>query len=168
MPDVLWAPWRMVYIERPSDPGATGDIFVDLPAAHQDRENLIIYRGETSFVMLNRFPYTNGHLLIAPYRQVAEVDGLNDAELLEINQLLAKATRWLRNTYRPDGFNVGINMGKAAGAGIPIHIHWHIVPRWNGDTNFMTTVGQTRVMPQSLDETWERLTAVIQGENVGI
>jgi len=165
MREVLWAPWRMTYIERPDEPGATGDIFVDLPNAGDDRKNLILYRGETAFVMLNAFPYTNGHLMVAPYRQVAEIDGLNDAELLEINQLLAQAVRWLRSTYRPDGFNIGVNMGRAAGAGIPIHIHWHIVPRWNGDTNFMTTVGETRVMPQTLDESWERITATIHAES---
>jgi ATP adenylyltransferase len=147
----------MTYIEKSSGDGGTGDIFVDLPAEQDDPKNFILHRGETAFVMLNAYPYTNGHLLIAPYRQVADIEGLDDAELLEINQLLAKSVRWLKGTYSPDGFNVGINLGKAAGAGIPVHIHWHVVPRWNGDTNFMTTVGNVRVMPQSLEESYARL-----------
>jgi ATP adenylyltransferase len=163
MNDVLWAPWRLTYIEKPATSSGTGDIFVDLPAENEDRKNSILYRGETAFVMLNAYPYTNGHLLIAPYRQVAEIDLLNDAELLEINQLLAQGVRWLRAAYNPDGFNLGVNMGKAAGAGIPIHIHWHVVPRWNGDTNFMTAVGEVRVMPQSLEASYDRLRGVIDG-----
>lgn len=147
----------MEYIEKPSTPGATGDIFVDLPAACADRENLILYRGETAFVMMNAFPYTNGHLLVAPYKQTPEIGGLMDEELLEIQKLIVKGVEWIRHCYNPDGFNIGVNMGKAAGAGIPVHIHWHIVPRWNGDTNFMTSVGEVRVLPQSLSESYERL-----------
>lgn len=159
--EVLWAPWRLQYVERAPIENGTGDIFVDLPNAHEDERHFIVHRGETAFVMLNAFPYTNGHLLIAPYRQVAEIDGLTDAELLEINQLLARCTRWLRHAYHPDGFNIGVNMGRAGGAGIPVHIHWHILPRWNGDTNFMTTVGGTRVMPQSLEDSYARLKQAI-------
>jgi len=151
----------MKYIERNSKEGDTGDIFVDLPNEGDDPKNLILFRGENAFVMMNAFPYTNGHLLIAPYRQIADIVGLNDAELLEINQLVAKATRWIRAAYNPDGFNVGINLGSAAGAGIPVHIHWHVVPRWNGDTNFMTSVGEVRVMPQTLEGSYERLAKVV-------
>jgi len=145
----------MAYINRPS--GATGDIFIDLPAQDNDRENLILYRGTTSFVMLNAFPYTNGHLLVAPYKQTADIGGLDDAELLEIQQLLVKGVEWIRGCYKPDGFNIGINMGCAAGAGIPVHIHWHIVPRWNGDTNFMSSIGDVRVLPESLTDSYDRL-----------
>ncbi len=163
MNDVLWAPWRLTYIEKPAQSSGTGDIFVDLPAENDDRKNSILFRGTTAFVMLNAYPYTNGHLLIAPYRQVADIDLLDDAELLEINQLIAHGVRWLRKAYNPDGFNLGVNMGKAAGAGIPVHIHWHIVPRWNGDTNFMTAVGEVRVMPQSLEASYDRLRGVIDG-----
>jgi len=162
MNEVLWAPWRMTYIERPKNEDGTGDIFVDLPAENDDPKNFILYRGRTGFVMLNAFPYTNGHLLIAPYRQVADITQLNDDELLEINQLLARATRWIRAAYKPDAFNIGVNMGGAAGAGIPQHIHWHIVPRWNGDTNFMTSVGGVRVMPQTLEQSYERLRKVME------
>lgn len=148
----------MTYIEKPSTGRTDGaDIFVDLPAENDDAKNLILHRGKVSFVMLNAFPYSNGHLLIAPYRQVADITDLDDAELLEINQLLAKGVAWVKTAYKPDGFNLGVNMGRAAGAGIPIHIHWHIVPRWNGDTNFMTTVGQVRVMPQTLEDSYARL-----------
>lgn len=158
----------MRYIEKsPKDDAATpstGDIFIDLPNRNDDRANYILYRGETAFVLLNAFPYTNGHLMVAPYRQVTEIDRLNDAELLEINQLLARAVGWIRTAYKPDGFNIGVNMGSAAGAGIPIHIHWHVVPRWNGDTNFMTSIGEVRVMPQTLEESYERLTGAMQSD----
>jgi len=146
----------LAYIEKPAA-GGTGDIFVDLPNAGDDAKNFILYRGESAFVLLNAFPYCNGHLMVAPYRQVAEIDGLNDAELLEINQLLAKSARWIKRAYNPEGMNIGVNMGRAAGAGIPIHIHWHMVPRWSGDTNFMTSIGGVRVMPQSLEDSYARL-----------
>jgi ATP adenylyltransferase len=162
MPEILWAPWRLKYIERPSGAGPRGDIFLELPAENQDRKNLILYRGELAFVILNAYPYSNAHLLIAPYRQVAEVDGLSDEELCEINIVLARAIRWIRTAYRPDGFNIGINMGSAAGAGIPVHVHWHIVPRWAGDTNFMTTIGDVRVMPETLDASFDRLTEAMR------
>jgi len=158
--EVLWAPWRLAYIEKPAS-GGTWDIFVDLPNAGDDAKNFILYRGESAFVLLNAFPYCNGHLMVAPYRQVAEIDGLNDAELLEINQLLAKSARWIKRAYNPEGMNIGVNMGRAAGAGIPIHIHWHMVPRWSGDTNFMTSIGGVRVMPQSLEDSYARLKAEI-------
>lgn len=157
MAERLWAPWRFAFVEKADS--ATGCIFVDLPAQDDDRKNLILHRGRTAFVMLNAYPYTNGHLMIAPYRHTADLSELEDAELLEINQLLAAAIRWIKAAYGPDGFNVGINLGSAGGAGIPDHVHWHIVPRWRGDTNFMTTVGEVRVLPQSLEESYERLFA---------
>ncbi len=152
----LWAPWRMRYIEA-AGPGSSGCIFVELPAQDDDRKNLILHRGEKAFVMLNAFPYTNGHLMVAPYKHTAEMGDLDDAELLEINRLVAACLRWLRRAYRPDGFNIGVNLGSVAGAGIPDHIHWHIVPRWAGDTNFMTVVGEVRVLPQDLWESYDRL-----------
>lgn len=158
MSERLWAPWRFSYIEKPSTGEATPEcIFVDLPAASDDRANLLLYRGETAFVMLNAYPYTNGHLMVAPYRHTADLEALDDAELLEINQLLVKCARWVTAVYKPDGFNIGVNLGRAAGAGIPTHIHWHVVPRWNGDTNFMTTIGDVRVLPQSLEDSYDRL-----------
>jgi len=162
MAERLWAPWRFTYVEKPTTGAAGAEcIFVDLPSQNDDRANLLLYRGKTAFVMLNAFPYTNGHLMVAPYKHVADIGGLDDAELLEINQLVAKAVKWITEAYKPDGFNVGINLGRAGGAGIPTHIHWHIVPRWNGDTNFMTTVGDVRVLPQSLADSYDSLKAVV-------
>ncbi len=160
MADRIWAPWRIQYVEKKDGP--SGCIFVDLPAQSDDRANLILYRGERAFVMLNRYPYTNGHLMIAPYRHTADMGELDDGELLEINQLVRSAVQWIAAIYHPDGYNIGVNLGSAGGAGIPDHIHWHVVPRWNGDTNFMTTVGEVRVMPQSLDDSWLRLREAIE------
>lgn len=163
MPEILWAPWRLKYIESPSTGTDKGvDIFVELPAQNDDRTNLILFRGKTAFVILNRYPYSNGHLLVAPYKQTAEIGELDDATLLEINQLVAKCVKWIRHAYRPDAFNIGVNMGRGAGAGIPVHIHWHIVPRWNGDTNFMTVVGDTRVIPTSLEDSYDRLVEAVK------
>jgi len=165
MPDILWAPWRLEYIEKSTPQG--GCIFVDLPAEQNDRQNYILHRGQHSFVMLNAFPYTNGHLMVAPYQHTAEISDLSDEALLEINQLLGKCVQWIRAAYNPNGFNIGVNLGHAAGAGIPDHIHWHIVPRWNGDTNFMTTVGHVRVLPQSLEESYDRLKEIVDRDTRG-
>lgn len=162
MSERLWAPWRLKYIEEaPKKESGTGCIFLDLPAQNEDRKNLILHRGEHAFVMLNAFPYTNGHLMVAPFRHTSDITILNDAELLEINQFVAKAVACITKAYRPDGFNIGVNVGRAAGAGIPTHIHWHIVPRWDGDTNFMGVVGDVRVLPQSLEESYDRLLAAL-------
>jgi ATP adenylyltransferase len=160
----IWAPWRLSYIEKPHAVGEDGCIFVDLPAQDDDRKNYILYRGHNAFVILNAFPYTSGHLMIAPFKHTANLTELDDATLLEINQLVARAVEWLKGAYRPEGFNIGVNLGSAAGAGIPDHIHWHVVPRWGGDTNYMTTVANTRVLPQSLEDTYDRLHAIIQNE----
>ncbi len=115
--------------------------------------------------MFNAYPYSNGHLMIAPYQHTGEIGELDDGALLEINQLLADCVRWLRKAYAPAGFNIGVNLGKAAGAGIPDHVHWHIVPRWAGDTNFMTTIAETRVLPQSLADAYDRLKEIIDQES---
>jgi ATP adenylyltransferase len=162
MNENLWAPWRIKYIERAE--GGTGNIFVDLPAANDDKKNLILFRGETCFVMLNAYPYTSGHLMIATYRQTNDLTSMSDAELLEINRLVARSIGWLKIAFNPQGFNVGVNVGSAAGAGIPIHLHWHVVPRWSGDTNFMTTVGEVRVMPHTLEDTFDKLTEIIRND----
>lgn len=111
--------------------------------------------------MLNRYPYTNGHLMIAPYQHTADLTELSDAELLEINQLVSACVTWIKRAFNPQGFNIGVNLGTVAGAGIPDHVHWHILPRWAGDTNFMTTVGGLRVHPISLEETYDRLADAI-------
>jgi len=160
MSDRIWAPWRLEYIEKAGPEG--GCIFVDLPAQSDDRKNLILHRREHAFVILNAYPYTNGHLMVAPYRHTGSLQDLSDEELLEINQLVRDCVHWLTLAYAPQGFNVGVNMGRAAGAGIEDHLHWHIVPRWNGDTNFMTTVGEARVLAQSLEDAYDRLQAVIE------
>ncbi len=157
MPERLWAPWRFSYVTQADANAIEGCIFVELPQQDNDRDNLILYRGKTAFVMLNSFPYTNGHLLVAPYRHTGDMSELNDEELLEINRLVAAGLRWLKAVYNPDGFNVGINIGRAAGAGIPTHIHWHIVPRWSGDTNFMTTLADVRVIPQDIKDSYDRI-----------
>lgn len=160
MADQLWAPWRFQYISKAEDKNSSGCIFVDLPAENKDSENLILYRGKTAFVILNRFPYTSGHLMVAPYKHTAILSELNDEELLEINQLVTKCTEWIQTAYKPQGFNIGVNLGSAGGAGIPSHVHWHIVPRWTGDTNFMTSIGELRVIPQSLEDSYELLLKV--------
>lgn len=158
MSDRMWAPWRLRYIEAAAgQPKSEGCIFDELPAEQNDRENLILFRGKTAFIILNAFPYTSGHLMVAPFRHTNDIASLSDDELLEIHQLVARCVTLLNRAYRPDGFNIGVNVGRAAGAGIPGHIHWHIVPRWDGDTNFMGAVGDVRVLPQSLDESYERL-----------
>lgn len=161
---VLWAPWRMGYIARADETNAGRDIFLDLPNEEDDERNLILHRGETAFVMMNAHPYASGHLMVAPFRATSEIVGMSDAELLEINRLVARCVGWLTAAYRPHGFNIGVNLGSAGGAGIPVHIHWHVVPRWSGDTNFMTSVGGTRVLPESLADGYARLRRVIAAE----
>lgn len=165
MADQLWAPWRFDYVSKADAPGATGCIFVDLPAQDNDRENLILFRGRTAFVIMNAFPYTSGHLMVAPYKHTGDITALSDDELLEINQLVAMCVRWIQSAYHPDGYNIGVNIGKAGGAGIPTHIHWHIVPRWSGDTNFMTAVGNVRVIPQSLETAYDLLMKEVLSES---
>jgi ATP adenylyltransferase len=159
--ETLWAPWRLAYIKSPDRP-ATGECFLcsgrDRPA--EDRRNLVLQRGRQALVVLNRFPYNNGHLLVAPYAHKAHLSELTDDELLECGQLLRELTARLTRAMSPDGFNIGLNLGKVAGAGLPGHLHWHIVPRWNGDTNFMPVLGDVNVIPQSLDALYDLLTSV--------
>ncbi|HEX9236742.1 MAG TPA: HIT domain-containing protein [Actinomycetota bacterium] len=154
----LWAPWRMAYIEASKDEGPEdGCLFCDRLAAGDDEASLILVRSPTAFVMLNAFPYNPGHLLIAPLRHVAEVEDLEPAEMADAAELLQHGIRALKTVSGPDGFNVGMNLGRVAGAGVPGHLHWHVVPRWDGDTNFMATVGETRVLPESLADTYAKL-----------
>jgi ATP adenylyltransferase len=161
MSEHLWAPWRFDYVKQADDKNSSGCIFCDFPSRTDDREVLLLHRGNSAFVLLNAYPYTSGHLMVAPYKHGQDIGQLNDTELLEINQLVKSAVSWVTEVYKPDGFNIGVNMGRAAGAGIPKHIHWHVVPRWEGDTNFMTTVGEVRVIPQDLRQSWDALRAVI-------
>lgn len=159
----LWAPWRMEYIRAPRP--ADECIFCDKPAAGDDRENLIVYRGEHAFVMMNLYPYNNGHVLIAPYRHVSEFDDLEPEVQLEMLNLVSRAMTIMRREMQAGGFNFGANIGAAAGAGIEPHIHLHLVPRWSGDTNFMPVFGGAKVQVQSLRETRDLLAeAFLKGD----
>lgn len=150
----LWAPWRMEYV---SSPGDRSTIFEDKIASDDDREALILHRGELAVVLMNLYPYNNGHLLILPVRKVERMEDLSDSELTEIMSLTKRSMSIVRDTMSADGFNFGLNAGKAAGAGIGEHIHFHIVPRWSGDNNFMPAVGNTKVMVQGLEDTYDLL-----------
>ena len=153
----IWAPWRMSYVSNNTPD--QGCIFC--PSEKGDLERLILARSDSSLLMLNRYPYTSGHLMVAPLRHTAELDDLEDTELLDLMHMLRKARSLLKRVANPDGFNVGLNLGKAAGAGVEEHLHIHIVPRWNGDTNFMTIVGDVRVIPEGLIEAYEQLSAAL-------
>ena len=157
MNDQLWAPWRFDYVSKADEASQSDCIFCELQARNSDRDSLILYRGTDAFVLLNAYPYTSGHLMIAPKRHIGEICNLSRAELTEINLLVQQACAWITEVFQPGGFNIGVNIGKAAGAGIPQHLHWHIVPRWAGDTNFMTSVSGVRVIPQDLRVTYDLL-----------
>lgn len=157
-PERLHAPWRMEYIEHAGEP-VCECIFCEKPQQECDQQNLIIHRGEYNFVILNAFPYNNGHLMVIPYHHTADFTELSAETLHEMMRLAKLAVSALKRTMRPEGFNMGMNIGHPAGAGIAEHLHLHIVPRWNGDTNFMPVIGNTRVLPESLERTWERVHA---------
>jgi ATP adenylyltransferase len=150
----IWAPWRIEYIrmEKPK-----GCILCDKPKENNDGPNYILYRGERNFVMMNNYPYNPGHLMVAPYRHVAVLDELSSEELYEHFDIVRRSLKVLRRVFNPGGFNLGINMGNVAGAGIEDHVHTHIVPRWQGDTNFMPVISATRVIPEALAEIYEQL-----------
>lgn len=150
----IWAPWRISYIlsEKPK-----GCIFCEKPKERKDEENLILIRGKHNFIILNAFPYNPGHLMIAPFRHVGLVEELTDEEALEHFKLLRESLKALRRALSPDGFNIGMNLGKTAGAGVEDHLHTHIVPRWEGDTNFMPVVADVKVLPEALSDTYRKL-----------
>lgn len=154
MTEHLWAPWRVEYIESKKPEGC---ILCDKPKENNDVENYILFRGKLNYVIMNRYPYNPGHLMVVPYRHIATPEDLNDEELCEHSQMVARVVKVLRGIYEPAGFNTGMNIGRVAGAGIDAHIHTHIVPRWNGDTNFMPAIGDARVVPQALAETYTKL-----------
>jgi ATP adenylyltransferase len=156
----LHAYWHMDYIEAPRYPATMKRPFTDLPAMGDDRLALIVHRSAHSYLVLNRFPYNPGHLLAVPFREVVEPEELPREERADLMEEIVFARRLLTAAMKPDGVNVGFNLGTAAGGSIA-HLHGHIVPRWNGDNNFMPAIGQTRVLPQSLDATWERIAAVV-------
>ncbi len=156
--DRLWAGWRSDYVAGIAE-GEDGCLFCTLLAG-EDEESLILERTPLSFTVLNAFPYTSGHLMVAPVRHEAELNGLSAEEGAALFAGLQRATRGLRDVSRPDGFNAGANLGREAGAGVPGHLHFHVVPRWGGDTNFMTSVAEVRVIPEDLRTTWKKLRAV--------
>jgi ATP adenylyltransferase len=155
MMDHLWAPWRMPYLR--GDEPLSEDCLFCTKLQSEDAEAHVVHRGRRCYVMLNRFPYNSGHLMIAPCAHVATLEGLDAETLAELMTLTQLSLRVLREAYNPQGFNVGLNIGAVAGAGVADHIHIHVVPRWGGDTNYLTTVGETRVIPEWLDQTYERL-----------
>ena len=153
--DMLWTPWRMEYILSNDKSG--GCIFCEKPGEDRDRENLILHRGKGVFVIMNRYPYNNGHLMVAPYTHTGDMEGLSESEMSELFSEVRRSVGILRKVMNPDGFNIGMNLGKAAGAGIEDHLHVHVVPRWNGDTNFMPVLADVKVMPEYLDDTYMKL-----------
>jgi ATP adenylyltransferase len=153
----LWSPWRMEYIRSAVAEEPEGCFFCEALAKDDDEGTLILARGELAFVILNAYPYNPGHLMVATNRHVGELEELTPGELADSGALQQRSLRALRESSNPDGFNVGMNLGRVAGAGIPGHLHWHVVPRWNGDTNFMPVVGETKVLPELLSETYARL-----------
>ena len=152
--DRIWAPWRMDYIESSKKPGC---VFCEKLQSKKDKKNLVLYRGKETFILMNLYPYTNGHLMIAPYLHTSDVNELTEIANKEIMQFAKDCFNILKSKLGAEGFNFGANLGKVAGAGIDQHIHYHIVPRWSGDTNFMPVISDTKVMIEKLNKTWERL-----------
>ena len=165
---ILWAPWRIRYIlDHSSKSSKEKECFLCKAVnENKDEENLIVFRSKYSFVIMNKYPYNNGHLMVAPYRHVPSLEDLNDEELLDIMKLIKYMLLILRKALNPDGFNIGANLGKCAGAGLEDHVHIHIVPRWIGDTNFMPIVANTKVLPELLSDTYRKLREVIKTLNI--
>ena len=172
MIDRLWAGWRIPYVENDERAHerhrANGmSLFEGIEQSGlPDEQTYVLWRGERCFALLNAFPYTSGHLMVAPFHHTPNVEDLDDDEMFEVGRLIAHGVRWLKKAYDPQGFNIGANIGAAGGAGIPSHVHWHIVPRWSGDTNFMTTVGDVRVLPQSLQDSYDLLRKIVEEDAV--
>ena len=160
MPEVLFAPWRYEYLVAEKTEGC---IFCDAAASRDSDESLVVFRGEKVFVLLNRYPYTNGHLMVAPYRHEAWLSQSSEDTLSELIRTIARTQKIVVDAYRTDGLNLGVNFGSAAGAGVADHYHVHVVPRWKGDTNFMTVTGDVRVVPEDLQQTRRRLEPLFAG-----
>ncbi len=155
----MWAGWRAAYVTEEAEvTGATGDLFERLAAADPDQA-LVLARNDVAFAVMNAYPYSCGHCMVAPLRRVAELDELHDEELTSLMGMVRDATVAVKAAFHPEGINVGVNLGRAAGAGVPGHLHVHVLPRWSADTNFMTTVAETRVMPEDLRTSYEKLRA---------
>ena len=157
----LWSPWRMEYIENHGK--VDGCVFCRAVMAADSSENLIVHRGQLAFVILNRYPYTSGHVMVVPFEHKPNLEQLDAATRGEMMELTSHATTVLRNIYNTQAFNVGLNIGEAAGAGVKEHVHIHVVPRWNGDTNFMSSLAETRVLPELLQDTWTRIRMGFRG-----
>ena len=153
----IWAPWRLEYVKDASKDNSDACVFCAALEAGDDEANLIVHRGERCFVILNKFPYTNGHLMVAPYEHVAALQELDADTIAEMMSFAQRGMNALEDGYSPHGYNVGFNQGRVAGAGVEHHIHMHVVPRWGGDTNFMPVIADTRVMPQTLEQSYEAL-----------
>ena len=151
----LWSPWRMTYIQQENV--EQGCVFCNALSGDDDATSLVVYRGDHSFAILNRYPYTSGHLMIVPNEHSASLQALSSQARSEVMELAARALTVLSGAYHPEGYNLGMNLGQVAGAGIAEHVHLHIVPRWGGDTNFMSTTAQTRVLPETLEDTYQRI-----------
>jgi len=157
--EYLWAPWRIEYIQRTPEKGC---ILCQKPRQNDDEANFILYRGQHNFIILNAFPYNPGHLMVAPYRHIASLQDLKDAEAKEHFDIVKKSLKLLEEVMEPAGFNIGLNIGKVAGAGLAEHIHTHIVPRWQGDTNFMPVLSDTKVISEGLISTYRKLKVKLQ------
>ena len=157
----LWAPWRSTYLKNKED-HRIRCIFCEAAASGQDQATFVVHRARLSFVILNRYPYTSGHLMIAPYQHVSRLQKVDERTVEEMMRLARVSERIIEEVYKPQGLNVGMNLGEAAGAGIEQHIHLHVLPRWMGDANFMTTVGDTRVIPEALELTFAKLSAAFK------
>lgn len=159
--DRLWSPWRSQHLddfEQAHRPGGHGTVFERIAAdPARDAEHFVVWRGERVYAVMNLYPYNNGHLLLVPYRPVTDYTDLTDGEQAELTALIGRAIGWLKAALRPDGFNVGMNQGEAGGAGIPDHLHVHVVPRWRGDTNFMPVTAEAKVIPEGLRATYQKL-----------
>jgi ATP adenylyltransferase len=159
--DHIWSPWRYRYITEA--PRAQSCIFCERPAANNDEESLIVHRGGRNYIILNRYPYTSGHLMVVPYEHVARIQDAAPETLTEMMLLTSRAAAAIEGVYRPEGMNAGMNLGQCAGAGVAGHIHMHLLPRWTGDSSFMTTVGETRVLPEDLADTYRKLATAFRG-----
>lgn len=157
--EALWSPWRVEYYQQKLP---AGDFLLEAAQASDDAAHLVVARKKSSFLIMNRYPYSAGHLMAVPYRKVADLDDLAEGELLEIFQMVSLAKKLLKNVVRAQGFNVGMNLGRAAGAGVADHLHIHIVPRWEGDSNFMPVLGQVRIIPEALEPLYNRLKEEIE------
>lgn len=154
----IWAPWRLEYIKAEKSKGC---FLCEKLKENKDEKNYILFRGKESFIVLNLYPYNNGHLMVAPYRHIGNLEDLKEVEMLDIMQNIKLSVKILKKAFNPDGFNIGLNIGAASGAGLVDHIHFHIVPRWHGDTNFMPVLADIKIIPQSLDLTYKELKKIL-------